>query len=711
MCRTYSRISLPGLLVFLWSVAALAASAQDPLTLIDGSTQTKSVRFRFLDQHEFHADQLTGQMITRGSTFADRLRTRLAFLPFVEASVRTFDPVELQRDMARLRRFYVRNGFLRPRIDYPATQFKRSSNKIRVIVNVDEGPPLAVVDREIRMTPAAPAEHSDAWLRLLQRAPLPAGSRYSEFNRLQLEATVRGFWRDRGYAFAEVRIQIMVDSLASRVNLALQTDLGPLARVDSILVEGNLTIDRSIVLRELPFESGDIFSAADLVEGQRSLFRLNLFRVALVETPEQTRDSLVTVRVRLREAEPRHLRLDTGYSREDGAILGANWRHRNFLGGARVLSVSGSAQSGLLARPAAARLKVKSYTASISVGHPYAFTRKLSTQVAFSGTTLDDPNQGTKYRKIGVTPSLLYEVLPFRSASLQYSLSQAEPLDEATSLVKLGIFSRDVIGATFTAGRLDNYLNPTRGWIVRPSFELAGALISRDMAYRKASIDAFAYVPLSRRTVLSLSVSAGRLTPTGPSRNQSDPQTEFQFDDVRFYAGGASTLRGWGLNLAGPQAARADSVTVAGGITTVHNARFEAIGGLGELTASVELVFPVGFLGSAWRGATFLDFGGVSARLVRDSEGRTVFDANDQPRVDDRAFPALSDLHFAAGAGIRLQTPVGAIRLDLAYKLNPSGSDLTTPAPEVLFDRGLGGAAEERQIRRLNFHVGIHRAF
>jgi outer membrane protein insertion porin family len=711
MCRNYSRISLPGLLVFFWSVAALGASAQDPLTLIDGSTQTKSVRFRFAGQHEFYEDQLAAQMITRGPSFADRMRTRFAFLPFVEASIQTFDPVELQRDMARLRRFYVANGFLRPRIDYPATQFKSSTNKIRVIVNVDEGPPLAIVDREIRTASASPAQHSDAWSRLLERASLPAGSRYSEFSRLQLEATIRGFWRDRGYAFAEVRTEILVDSLSSRVNLALLANLGPLARVDSILVEGNETIKSGLVLRELPFESGDVFSAADLVKGQRSLFRLGLFRVALVETPEQAKDSLVTVRVRLREAEPRHLQIDTGYSREDGAILGANWRHRNFLGGARVLSVSGSAQSGLLARPVAGRLEVKTYKASISVGHPYVFTRKLSAQVAFSGTTLDDPNQSTKYRKAGVTPSLLYEVLPFRSASLQYSLSQAEPLDKATSLVKLGIFSRDVIGTTFTAGRLDNYLNPTRGWMVRPSFELAGALISRDMAYRKASIDAFAYIPLSRRSVLSLSVSAGRLIPTGPSRDQADPQTEFQFDDVRFYAGGASTLRGWGLNLAGPQAARADSVTVDGGVTTVHNGRFEAIGGLGKLTASVELDFPVWFLGSAWRGATFVDFGGVSARLVRDSEGRAVFDTNDQPQVQDRAFPSLSDLHFAAGAGIRLQTPVGAIRLDLAYKLNPSGSDLTAPEAEVLFDRGLAGAAEERQIRRLNFHVGIHRAF
>ncbi|NNE71785.1 MAG: BamA/TamA family outer membrane protein [Rhodothermales bacterium] len=685
--------------------------AQDDLRRVNSETQVKSVSFRFEDGHVFGGDQLIEQMVTRGPSLTDRVQRRFDWFPGVTPQPRNFDPIELQRDMVRLRRYYQRNGFLNPRIDYPATQFNAESNRIRVIINVSEGPPLAVSSREIRVD-SIPAPYQSAWDRLGERVPLGPGARYTDFDRIQMETRLRSFWRDRGYAFADIATELQVDSTANRVRLQVDTDLGPLAYVDSIAIVGLSSVSREVVLRELPFRKGDLFSANDLLEGQRSLFSLNLFRIALVEVPPQEADSLVTVRVRLREANPRRLELETGYSREDGVSISSAWRHRNFWGGARSLSLSGSILSGLLASPPAGQLSRREYGVSTSIGQPWVFVRNLSAQLALSANLIDNPNLDTRYRRAAITPSLLYEVLPFRSVSVQYAFSQAEPLDTDVRLGQLGIFSQDVLAGTFTAGKLDNFLNPRRGWAIRPSAEVAGTVLTKDVSYTKGSLDAALFVPLTRRSGLAFETSVGILLPEGPSANQFDPETEFRFDNIRFYSGGANDVRGWGLNQVGPQVARADSViTNDDGSLSVTGAYYEAIGGLGKLRGSAELVFPAPFLGSSWRAATFVDFGAVSSRLIRNGEGQVQQDLNSQPVIEDRHFPTLGDLRFSAGTGLRLQTPVGNVRLDLAFKLNPSEHDLHRPSDEFLFNMGLAGPPPERNWRRLNFHLSIQRAF
>ena len=696
--------------IAMW-LAPAAGFAQDSLTETDPDTEVGSVRFRFLGPHVFSAEQLATQIVTRGPSFTDRLRRRFEFLGFVQAPTYTLDPIELQRDMARLRRFYARNGFLEARVDYPDSQFRLTRNKIRVIVTVDEGPTVRIGSRTIEAAEPTPPEHEAAWTTLRTESALQPGDRYTEFDRLQLESTVRTFWRDRGFAFADVSASLAIDSSAALVDLSLLTRLGPLARIDSIRVEGGASVAENVVLRELPIAPGDVFSAKKLTAGQRALFELNLFRVALLDLPDQPEDSLVTVRVRLREAKPRYVDVETGYSREDGGTVGAHWRHRNFLGGARQLALSGSVQSGILARPPVGRLAIEQYSSGISIQQPYLGMRDLSGSLGLTATIIDDPNLGKRYRKATVTPSLLYRFLPFRTASVSYSISQAKPLG-STTLGELDLYSQDVLGLSVTAGWLNNYLNPRRGWIFRPGFETAGTLFGQDVAYTKGYFDALAYLPITDRVSLNVSVRAGRLVPRGGSRDQSDPDTELRFDDIRFYAGGASSVRGWGLNALGPQFARADSVFVAAsGDVQVDGARFEAMGGLGKVNGTAELLVPAPGFSSAWRVAMFLDFGGISGRLLRDAEGRVRTDGNGEPLFEDSALPGLGDLQYAVGTGLRLQTPVGAVRFDLAYKLNPRGSDLQDPADEVLFNRGLAGRPPTPNRRRFNFHLSIHRAF
>lgn len=708
----------PRLGAALFALAALAGSTAapamtQPLRGVNDSTEVGSLRFRFADGSSFSESRLRDRMATSAPGFWGRLQNRLAFLPLVPRIRAPFDPVELQRDMVRLRAFYRDNGFVSPLIDYPASRFDPSRNRMDLIVTIREGPPLVVGSRSARfVTPLDPALDR-AWGDLEERLALRPGDRYTEFSRVQLESRLRSWMADRGYAFARADVRALVDSSMFRVDLDLALDPGVRARIDRVLVEGVETVSERVITRQLPFAPGDLFRADALVEGQRSLFGLNLFRVALADLPDQPADSTVTVRIRVRESPKRLFTAGGGYSRENGLEVGGSLRHRSFLGAARQLSLSGTAVSGWLASSGSDRKPVRSADVSLSLRQPYLFERRVSGSGTLFARWVDDPNQVVRYRETGISPSILFQYLPFRAAQVQYSLSRAVPLGGMQDLTRIDVFDRSAVSLSFAMGRLNNYLHPRRGWMVRPGIEQAGLFLGGGVAYRRLAVDATGLIPITMESSVIVSVTAGRLFPGGASRDQADPQVEYRFDPIRFYAGGSADVRGWSLNALGPKWVHADTVYVASdGTPTSENAAYESAGGLGKLSFRTEYRFPAPGLGDAWRLGVFADAGGVSARVRRDAKGRALPAAAGLVVVDDRAFPAVRDLKVGAGFGLRYLTPVGAVRLDLAWKVNPDALDLQRPGDRALYEAGLLAEEPERlRLRRFALHLSIDRAF
>ena len=112
----------------------------------------------------------------------------------------------------------------------------------------------------------------------------------------------------------------------------------------------------------------------------------------------------------------------------------------------------------------------------------------------------------------------------------------------------------------------------------------------------------------------------------------------------RFYGGGSSSHRGFPDNQAGPRDLKTGF----------------ALGGNALLFHSTELRFP--FLGDNITGVFFHDLGNVYSDL-----GSISF------RYKQRDLTDFNYMEHAVGFGVRYRTPVGPIRLDLAYSLNPPG--------------------------------------
>jgi outer membrane protein insertion porin family len=728
--------------------AAPSVRAQAPLQLVNETTSVSEISFRFVGGQTFDADRLKGQIATQAPGFFARLQNRFAFLPGLRRRPFLFDPVTLQKDVVRLRRFYRQNGFPSPRIDYPASQLDTTANAIHVIFTVQEGTPLSIRDLSFRgaegerpVTALLDAPLRRAWPSFRRQVEVQIGARYTEFKRSQIESDVQTWLRNQGYAFAEVRSEARVDTAATAASLRFLVDPGPLTHVSDIVVEGNETVSDRVVLRELPFGVGDRFSATDVSDGQQQLFDLNLFRVALADVPEQPRDSSVTIRYRVREAKLRSYSGQVGYGTQPGVTMEGSWRHRNFRGNARTLIVSLIANTGYPENPpeflsflsgSATRDPSRLFEVSAILREPYVFTERVSASLEPFARERLNTNLGadsTRFlglneRQFGLNTRLIYDFLPFRSLSLQHSFARIKQFRATAATDTLGVgddlFDKSVFSLSGTFGRADDFLNPSRGYIVRPSVEVGGYPIASGVDFVRLSGGLSGYRPVSDRVELAGRLFGGLLWPFGESRtnltippsapeplNRRNRTFQDRFSEYLFYAGGGSDVRGWQSQLAGGKVLRESPIARADYV-------YRPVGARLKLGLNLEARLPFPGLGESWRTAVFVDAAyldsGALNLIPPPSVSGTIAGPDGQSVNTDP-----SQLLVGTGGGVRYRTPFGFVRFDVAYKLTPDALDLRRPGT-------LGDAVEAdvpdpvaatpaRLIRRFRLHFGIGRSF
>jgi outer membrane protein insertion porin family len=159
----------------------------------------------------------------------------------------------------------------------------------------------------------------------------------------------------------------------------------------------------------------------------------------------------------------------------------------------------------------------------------------------------------------------------------------------------------------------------------------------------------------------------------------TDPATYIPLPE-RFFGGGSASHRGFSDNQAGPR----DLLTGF------------ALGGNALLFHSTELRFPL--IGDNISGVIFHDMGNVYSDLSKISFRYHQRDLND-----------FDYMVHAAGFGIRYRTPVGPIRIDLAYSFNPpTFNGLKGTYQDLL--RGTAVPAIQR-VSKFQFFINIGQAF
>ncbi|MGW8266905.1 MAG: BamA/OMP85 family outer membrane protein, partial [Longimicrobiales bacterium] len=703
----------------LLALSPRPGASQLPADLLDPDTEVRSIEFHFLDSETFPGSRLLDQigLRERGSTY--RLSKSLAFLPFFsEPEPRPFDPLNLQRDVARIREFYRGAGFPEAAVRYEVS-LDQDQNLVDVEFLITEGRPRTLISLDYVNPSGAPLdvvlppEILSEWRVFVEGEKALLGQPFGDLSRARAEGDPLRWLMDRGYPFPTSDSSVEVDSTGFQVRATVRIDPGSRSRVGSLAVEGASSVKEAVVFREIPIREGDWYSASRIRRGRGRISALDLFRVAVADVaPLQDPDSSVQVLFRVREAKPRSVSGFLGYTNVGGVALGGEWEHRNFLGGARTLSVNGTAELGVWA--VLNENPDKYYRGSVSLRQPFFLVSGLSLVASPFGEFRDDYRD--RSWEAGIDGTVIYQFAPLRAVSLRSRVSTREVLEyrledvlvENSALIGSSVnldslASRLVVSTltlSATIGRLDDPANPRSGYVVQPSLEVTAPPGFPTNEYYKADVWGSLYRPLGDRVRLAGNLRVGRIFPFGRSVPSpgSDGLLEFiQLRDINLTAGGPTDVRGWGSRLLGPKIP--DTEAREEGDTLVYSAsRYLPLGGLARISGALELQFPlprvsVGFAhvfvdgGRVWTPDDRYDL----AEYVRDQE----------------------KIYYSAGGGLGFETPVGPIRISVGYKLNPSPLDLRDPGDvqELLLEGGSFLDAPEKTWRRFQFHLTVGRVF
>ncbi len=258
-----------------------------------------------------------------------------------------FDPFVLRADLLRIREFYKNNGFFFAKVD-SSVAFDSKDHSVDIRILIHEGPPASIDSIEYHGI----SDTTKEFRTLLDEKPyLTEGMRYSAQSIEDEGRRILRLLQDDGYAYARRDSSIVtIAGDSSRVAVNLYFSSGERYRWGKLSVlfpdSTGPTFKREIVLREMLFERGDIYSYDKKTESEQRLYALNLFEMAKIVTPEippkiDSLDGRISLRPRpAHEITPELLVNDENNAFNFGGGLG--YLHRDFLGDARLLSVNTS---------------------------------------------------------------------------------------------------------------------------------------------------------------------------------------------------------------------------------------------------------------------------------------------------------------------------------------------------------------------------------
>jgi len=587
---------------------------------------------------------------------------------------RLFDELEFRRDVVRLQILYRLHGFFEARVD---TVVNRGATTVDVVFTIDEGPPVLVDSIVVRGADSVLDQR-----RLAGRLPLAEGK---PFDRVAFDAsadTIVLTLQNRGYPFATVFRNYTVDRATRTASVDYEALPGPRARVGDVVIGGNQAVSARIIRRSLAVRDGDWFSQDALYDSQRSLYQTDLFRyVSVGVAPDSVvagADSLVRVQVQVNEGPRSRFRAGAGYGTIDCIRSQATFSTGNFLGNGLRLDLAGKLSKIGVGAPTNWGLSSSicnalegdqfseriNYLASATFTQPAVFGRRTTlTQTDFA----ERRSEYKAFERNGVGSSLAasFALGRFSLLTLSYRLTYGSTT--ADTAVYCVYFDRcesqafDVLKDPHRQAALslalqrntaNSPLEPTGGSVLSLELSHASPLVGSErlISYNKAVAEGSWYWQLGRGWVAALRLRGGAIRP-GTSF-VVDTSIRFVPPEERFYAGGPASVRGFGRNEMGPLVYVADTVLVdpAGNLQPV-NLRISPVGSYAITLANLELRMPSPVWPSRLRLAAFVDAG----------------------ELWDQTATGLipSGLKVTPGVGLRVGTPLGPLRLDVAYDRYP----------------------------------------
>lgn len=531
----------------------------------------------------------------------------------------TYDPDRLTFDRELLRRHYLRNGYADFRVVSAVAELTPDRKDFFITFTIEEGKRyrfnvLAIESKIKDVKPAA----------IQPVVEIEKGDWYDSEAVDDTVIALSNAVGELGFAFVAVLPSVKRDRKKRTIDINFVVQEGPRVFVERIDIGGNVRTLDKVIRREFQIVEGDAFNSTKLRRSRTRIQNLGFFsRVDVNNIPGSEADKTV-IKVDVAEKSTGELSVGAGFSSQNGPLVDLSIRERNLLGKGQDLRAS-------------VTLAAEQQNFDVGFTEPYFLDKELSFGVDGFHSASSNVSE-FEFISTGARVRLGYVLAEDLRHSVRYTFRRDEVTDvenDASVFIQAeeGADFVSVVGQDITYDRRNSRLEPTDGYIVRLSNDLAG--LGGDIAFFKARLTSSYYYAIAPNWVISTRGDVGYVTGIGD-------------DDVRindrFFLGG-DKLRGFDNGGVGPRDVSTD----------------DALGGKFVYSGSVELTFPLGLPKQL----------GVNGALFTDAGSLTDLDFDD-PVIEDTA-----SIRWSAGVGIAWRSPFGPVRLDFAVPIVKEDFDET----------------------------------
>ena len=589
-------------------VITLDQNRVDLVFEIDEGAVTGISSINFVGNHQFSASRLQESIQTKESRWYRFLSTD-----------DTYDPDRLTYDRELLRKFYLAQGYADFRVVSAIAELTPAKDGFFVTFTLEEGERYRFgnIDLESKIKD----------LNASELKPLVTVNGGDWYNADEVEKTITALTDalgNRGYAFVDVQPRVNRNREAHTIDVTFEIQEGPRVFVERIDIVGNQRTLDYVVRREVRLVEGDAFNTSKVRRSQQRIRNLGFFKKVEVTNAQGSAPDRTVVTVEVEEQSTGELSLGGGFSTTDGPIGDVSLRERNLLGKGQDLRI------GLT-------LSARSQQVDLSFTEPYFLDRNIA--AGFDLFQIDQKNQlNATYTQFSLGGALRagYQISEPLRQTLRYTL-RTDSIRDVQSNASLFIAQQagsrlsSVVGQVLLYDKRDNKNDPTDGYFV--SLGDDGAGLGGDVRYVRNKLAGGWFYSLYPDWVISATGEFGDIRGLGQGVRIQD----------RFFVGG-DNLRGFATAGIGPRDASTG----------------DALGGNDYYVGSLGVGFPLGLP---------QEFG---------LSGRVFTDVGSLFNIDlDRSNPALANVvveesskpRLSAGTGVSWKSPLGPIRLDVAYPI------------------------------------------
>ncbi|MBI4596080.1 MAG: outer membrane protein assembly factor BamA [Candidatus Tectomicrobia bacterium] len=556
-----------------------------------------------------------GQIIIKGARKVKRkdiIKVMSKKAPTLKDLFRTkpeFEEEILTEDIQNIKKLYWTAGYYSVQV---AHYWKTSEeNLVTIYIDIMEGEPTLIKDfvLEIKEEEIKSLEE-----KILKEIPLKVNKPFVLDNYERAKEIIYQYLADKGYPLTSVEGETKVDEENKEAHITFRVQPGPQAYIGRINIQGNLNVAEKVIRRELTFEEGQLFSQSKIQESQKKLYDTKLFKTAVISFDRAINEEhQIGILVKVVERTMRSFKFGVGYGTDDKLRGLVGWTHRNLGQRGGELEITG---------------KASALTKEVEGNFRQPFFLDKNNQLLLSSLIEQETEPAFVLNKFGNKLRLSRKLTKTSEGFLGYNL-------EFNKLTEVGLITEETlqeIAADITLNSFisvglrndssDNLFYPTKGNVESLVVEVSSGYLGSQENYLKAKTDLKGYYELVDKVILAGKLSLGLIYPFDAARDIP------LF--VHFFSGGSNSIRGYPYQKLGPLDQQ--------GLPR---------GGNSLLESSLEIRFPI------WNkihGVVFADAGSLTRELLN--------------------YP-LNDLKYAVGLGLRYQTIIGPVRIDVGHALNP----------------------------------------